>query len=68
MRIKPTKGGGIAMNSAKDKVGVFVDAETGNVGIGHSQPKAELHVEGTAYASGPIEAAGGDGISAESLS
>ena len=55
MRLKPlatTKG--ISINSGKDTVGVYVDAATGKVGIGHTAPVSELHVKGTTYSSGTI--------------
>jgi len=60
-RLKPTDGDGLAINSKKDSVGLFVDAKTGYVGIGHATPSANLHVKGTTVATGTITttAAGG---------
>jgi len=54
IRLKPTKGKGIAINSKADKVGLFVDSVTGHVGIGHTVPKSHLHVKGTTYTTGTI--------------
>jgi hypothetical protein len=54
IRMRPTKGKGIAINSKGDKVGLFVDAASGYVGVGHSAPKAHLHVKGTMYSTGTI--------------
>jgi len=52
--MRPTKGKGIAINSRGDKVGLFVDAATGHVGVGHTQPKSHLHIKGTTYSTGTI--------------
>jgi len=57
MRMKPTKGAGIAINSKADKVGLFVDANSGYVGVGHTAPKSHLHVQGTTYTTGTITTA-----------
>jgi len=53
-RLKPTEGDGLAINSKKDSVGLFVDAKTGYVGIGHSNPATNLHVKGTTLSTGTI--------------
>merc|ERR1719409_2696206 len=54
IRMRPTKGKGLAINSKGDKVGLFVDAASGYVGVGHAAPKAHLHVKGTTYSTGTI--------------
>jgi hypothetical protein len=54
IRMRPTKGKGLAINSKGDKVGLFVDAASGYVGVGHSAPKSHLHVKGTTYSTGTI--------------
>jgi len=53
-RFKPIGGDGIAINSKSDKVGLFVDANTGYVGVGHSKPSTSLHVQGTTHSTGTI--------------
>jgi len=54
IRLKATKGKGLAINSKADKVGLFVDANSGYVGVGHSSPVAHLHVKGTTHSTGTI--------------
>jgi len=62
IRMKPIGGGrGIAINSKADKVGLFVDATTGYVGVGHSDPKTHLHVQGTTRSSGTITTTASEG-------
>jgi hypothetical protein len=62
MRLTTTSGEGFAINSKADKVGLFVDATSGYVGVGHTKPVAELDVKGTTHSSGSISttAKGGD--------
>lgn len=52
IRLKPTKGKGLSINSKADKVGLFVDAVSGFVGVGHTSPTAHLHVKGTTHSTG----------------
>ena len=68
IRLKSTNGKGIAINSKADKVGLFVDAASGYVGIGHSKPVAHLHVKGTTHSTGTITTTANGGAAALQLS
>src|SRR6266516_7863580 len=46
MRIRPSTGSGVAITNHGDKIGVFVAAATGNVGIGTTIPARALDVGG----------------------
>jgi hypothetical protein len=46
LRLRPQSGGGLAITNDGDKIGIFVRASDGKVGVGTTDPQAELDVNG----------------------
>jgi hypothetical protein len=47
LRLRPQSGDGVAITNDGDKIGVFVRASDGNVGVGTTDPQTALQVEGS---------------------
>jgi hypothetical protein len=47
LRFRPQAGEGVAITNDGDKIGLFVRASDGNVGVGTADPRSELDVKGS---------------------